>query len=319
MLRQLIFGLFLLLLTAQAMAQSYPARPIRIIIPLAPGGSADVGARMVGDRISQTLGQPVLIESRAGGGGTVGVAYVAKAAPDGYTLVVGPAGALSINVSLTKLPYDPVKDLAPVSGMTRSTLFIVTLPSSPIQSVKDLVAFAKANPGRLNFGTPGIATAQHLAGELLKTMTGIDMVHVPFKGSSEATTAVLGGQIQLGIIGPAGVAPQVKAGKIRVIAGTDSQRSLSLPDVPPVAEAVPNYEASGWLAFFAPAGTPPDIVSRLNTEMVRALRQPEVAERISSGGEQPHIVSPEELGRFVREEIEKWARVIKAAGIRLES
>jgi tripartite-type tricarboxylate transporter receptor subunit TctC len=226
---------------------------------------------------------------------------------------------MSINVNLAKLPYDPQKDLAPLSGMMRSTLFIVASPMGGLKSLQDLVAFGKANPGALNYGTPGIGTAQHLAGELLKIMAGIEMVHVPFKGSNEGATAVMGGQIQLAIVGPAGIAPQVRAGKLQVIAGTDTQRSPGLPDVPTVAESgLPGYAASGWLGLFAPAGTPSDIVARLNAEIVRALRLPEVSGQIVSGGEQPHPTTPEELGRFVRSETEKWARVIKTAGIRLD-
>jgi tripartite-type tricarboxylate transporter receptor subunit TctC len=203
--------------------------------------------------------------------------------------------------------------------MTRSTLFIVASPTGSIGSVSDLLAQAKSQPGTINFGTPGIATAQHLAGELLKNMTGIDMVHVPFKGSSEAITAVMGGQIQIAIVGPAGIAPQVRAGRLKVIAGTDTVRAPGLADAPTVAEAgVPGYAAGGWLSFFAPAGTPGEIVSRLNGEIVRALRMPDVAERIVAGGEIPDPSTPEQLGRFVRSEIDKWAKVIRSSGIRLE-
>ena len=314
------FFISLALVSQAVLAQSYPSRPIRVIVPLAPGGSAEVGARMVGDKVSQALAQPFLVESRPGAGGAIGVNFVAKSAPDGYTLVVGPAGAMSINVNLTKLPYDPVKDLAPVSGMTRSTLYIVVAPSGPVHSIKDLIAFAKSQPGILNYGTPGVATAQHLAGELFKNMTGVDMVHVPFKGSSEAVTAVMGGQIQLAILGPAGIAPQVRSGRLRVIGGTDPSRTPGLVDAPPVAEAgVPGYSAGGWLSFFAPTGTPAEIVSRLNGEIVRALKMPDVVDRIVAGGEIPDPTTPEELGRFVRSEIDKWAKVIKSTGIKLES
>lgn len=309
----------LLLISTTASPQPYPSRPIRIIVPLAPGGSADVFARLVADKITQPLGQPVLVESRPGGGGAVGVNFVAKSAPDGHTIGVGPAGAMSINVSLQKLPYDPLKDLAPLSGMSRSTLLIVASPSGSLQTLKDVLAFAKSNPGVLNYGTPGIATAQHLSGELLKSMTGITMVHVPFKGSSEAVTSVMGGQTQLAIVGPAGIAPQVRAGKLRVIAGTATRRAPGFPEVPTVAQAgVPGYEAYGWLALFGPAGLPRDIVARLNSEIVRALRLPDVMERFFTGGETPDPTTPEELARFVRSEIEKWAAVIKTAGIRLD-
>ena len=300
-------------------AQTWPSKPVRIIVPLAPGGSADVGARLVADKMTPGLGHPVLVESRPGGGGTVGVNFVAKSPPDGYTIVVGPAGAMAINVHLSKLPYDPQKDLAPLSGMMRSTLFIVSSPSGPLKTLQDIIAFGKANPGVLNWGTPGIGTAQHLAGELLNIMAGIKMVHVPFKGSTEGATAVMGGQIQLAIVGPAGIAPQVRGGKLHVVAGTDTQRSAGLPEVPTVAESgLPGYAASGWLGLFAPAGTPTDVVARLNAEIVRALRLPDVANHIISGGEQPHPTTPAELGEFLRSETEKWGRVIKTTGIRLE-
>ena len=309
----------LLVAAPAAFAQSFPAKPIRVIVPLAPGGSAEVGARMVSDKVAQSLGQPVLVESRPGGGGAVGVNYVARSAPDGYTLVVGPAGAMSINVSLAKLPYDPVKDLAPLSGMTRSTLFIVVSPGGEIRSFKELLAVAKARPGTLNYGTPGVATAQHLAGELLNTMAGVNLVHVPFKGSSEAMTAVIGRQIQVAILGPAGIASQVRSGRLQIIASTDTARAAGLAEAPTVAESgIPGYFAGGWLSFFAPAATPGEIVGRLNGEIVRALKLPDVVEKIVAGGEIPDPTTPEELGRFVRAEIDKWAKVIKTSGIRLE-
>ena len=309
----------LLVASSAAFAQGFPAKPIRVIVPLAPGGSAEVGARMISDKLAQALAQPVLVESRPGGGGAVGVNYVARSAPDGYTLVVGPAGAMSINVSLTKLPYDPVKDLAPVSGMTRSTLFIVVSPSGPIHSFKELLAVAKAQPGTLNYGTPGVATAQHLAGELLNNMAGVNIVHVPFKGSSEAMTAVIGRQIQVAILGPAGIASQVRSGRLQIIASTDSAQAAGLADAPTVADSgVPGYSAGGWLSFFAPATTPGEIIGRLNGEIVRALKLPDVTEKIVAGGEIPDPTTPEALGRFVRAEIDKWAKVIKSSGIRLE-
>jgi len=307
-----------LLVSAAAFAQSYPARSIRIMVPLAPGGSADIDARLVGDKLSQAFGQPVVIENRPGGGGTIGVSAIAKAAPDGYTIGIGPAGTLTINPTLMKLPYDTQKDLAPLSGLVRSTLLIVTSPSGPIQSIKDLIAYGKSR-GAVTFGSPNVGSAQHLVGELLKARTGIDMVHVPYKGAADSVIAVLGGQILLAVVAPGGMVPQIRSGKLRAIGSTDSERFFSLPEVPTVAESgVPGFEATGWLALFAPGGTPRDIVMRLNAEIVRALNMADVREKIAANAETPHPTSPEELARFVRAETEKWAGVIKAAGIKLE-
>ncbi len=310
-------GTALLFFAAAGFAQGYPSRTIRIMVPLAPGASADMDSRIVGDKLAQAFGQPVIVENRPGGGGAIGVNAIAKAVPDGYTIGVGPAGTITVNPSLMKLPYDTQKDLAPISGMVRSTLLIVASPNGPIHSIRDLLAYGRTQP--VTFGSPNVGSAQHLAGELLKAMTGIEMVHVPYRGSAESATAVLGGQILLAIVAPGGMAQQVRAGKLNAIGSTDSVRFPSLPDVPTVAEAgVPGFEATGWLALFAPAGTPRDIVSRLNAEIVRALNMPDVRERITANAETPHPTTPEELGRFVRAETEKWARVIKSAGIKLD-
>jgi len=309
-----------LLGAATAFAQSYyPTRTIRIMVPLAPGGSADIDARIIGDKLSQTFGQPVVIENRPGGGGAIGVNAIAKAAPDGYTIGIGPAGTLAINPSLMKLPYDTQKDLTPLSGLVRSTLLIVASPSGPILSIKDMIAYGKTHPGGITFGSPNVGSAQHLAGELLKAMTGADMVHVPYKGAADSVIAVLGGQILIAIVAPGGMAAQIRSGKLKALASTDSTRFFSLPEVPTVAESgVPGFEATGWLALFAPGGTPRDIVLRLNAEIVRALNMSDVREHIAANAESPHPTSPEELARFVLAETEKWARVIKASGVKLD-
>ena len=318
-LRSFLCAIGALLIPAAAFSQTYPIRSIRVIVPLPPGGSADFHARLVADRMSQTFGQPVLIENRPGAGGAIGVAQIAKAPPDGYTIGVGPAGAMSINVSLTRAPYDPIKDFAPISGITRNAFLIVVSPSSPLKTLKDLLAYAKANPGKLSYASVGIGSGQHLAGELFNTVADVSIVHVPYKGAAESATAVMGGQLPLAFISPGGLLHLVRSGKLRVLAGTDTERVTTLPDVPTAAQAgLPGYAATGWLSLFAPAGTPRDIVSRLNTEVVRVLRLPDVVERVVENGEEANPTTPEELGRFVRSEIDKWAKVIKAANIHVE-
>jgi tripartite-type tricarboxylate transporter receptor subunit TctC len=319
LLRSFLCAVCALLIPAAALSQTYPNRSIRLIVPLPPGGSADFHARLVADRMTQAFGQPVLVENRPGAGGAIGVALLAKAAPDGYTIGVGPAGAMSMNVSLTKANYDPVKDFAPLSGMTTSAFLIVVSPSSPLRTLKDLIAYAKANPGKLNYASVGIGSAQHLAGELFNNMAETRIVHVPYKGAAETATAVMGGQVEISFLAPGGLLQLVQSGKLRALAETLTGRVTAVPNVLTVAEAgVPGYFAAGWLSLFAPAGTPRDIVNRLNTEIVRELRLPDVIERIVEGGEEANPTTPEELGRFVRSEIDKWAKVIKAANIHVE-
>ena len=313
-----LVGLAAALAWAPSHSQPFPAKPVRIIVPLVAGGSLDTLGRMMADKLSQGFGQAVYVENRPGASGDIGTGLLAKSPPDGYTLGVVGLGSISIGQLLRKPPYDPLKDLAPVSGLTKSTLLIVTSSSSPLRSIPDLIAYAKSNPGVVNFGSIGIGTGQHLSGELLNTMAGIKMVHIPFKGAGEANTAVMGGQIHISVSGGPGVIPHVRSGKLLALAVTDTRRSAALPDVPTVSEFVPGYGTSALLALFTTGGTPPEIVARLNSEALRVLRLPDVRERIASWGDEPDPTTPEELGKMLRADIQKWSDLVKSAGLRLQ-
>ena len=302
-----------------AHSQTFPSRPMRIIVPFPPGGNADVDARLIADRMSQGLGRPMLVENRAGATSTIGIGALAKAAPDGHTIGMVPPGSVGITSNLMKLPYDPLKDLTPLSGMTRSAFIFVVSASSPFKSMKDLIAYARTKPGVLTFGSTGVGSSHHLAGELLKKMAGIDLLHVPFKGSALGTTAVLGGQLDIVVGAPAGFTQLLRAGKLRALAVTQAKRTPSLPDVPTVAESgVPGYAVDAALALYAPGGTPNPIVSRLNAEIVRVLKLPDVSERIIAHGEEPDPTTPEEQALVLRSEMARFGELIKAIGIRAE-
>ncbi len=299
-------------------SQTFPAKPIRIIVPLVAGGSLDTLGRLMAEKMSQGFGQPVYVENRPGASGDIGTGMMAKAPPDGYTLGVIGLGSISIGMLMRKLPFDPLTEMTPVSGLTKSTLLIVTAASSKLQSIPELIAYAKANPGVVNFGSIGIGTSQHLSGELLNTLAGINMVHVPFKGAGEANTAVMGGQIHISVSGGPGVIPHIRSGKLRALAITDVKRSTALPDVPAVNEFVPGYGTSALLTLFTSGGTPPDIVARLNAETLRALKLPDTRERIAGWGDEPNPTTPEELGKTLRADIQKWIDLVKNAGLRLQ-
>ncbi len=311
-------GLAVALFPVASLPQTFPAKPVRIIVPLVAGGSLDTLGRLMAEKMSQGFGQPVYVENRPGASGDIGTGLLAKSPPDGYNLGVIGLGSISIGLLMRKLPFDPLKDLAPVSGLSKSTLLIVTSSSSPFRSLSDLIAYAKAHPGVVNFGSIGIGTSQHLSGELLNTLAGINMVHVPFKGAGEANTAVMGGQIQISVSGGPGVIPHIRSGKLRALAVTDAKRSSALPDVPAVAEFVPGYATSALLALFTTGGTPADIVARLNSETLRVLALPDVRERIASWGDEPDPTTPEELGRTLRADMQKWSDLVKHAGLRLQ-
>lgn len=301
------------------LAQTFPNRPMHLIVPFPPGGNADVGARVIADKMSQGLGQPMLVENRAGASSTIGIGALAKAAPDGHTIGVVPPGSVGITSNLMMLPYDPLKDLAPISGMTRSSFVFVVSTSSQLKSMKDLIAFARTNPGVLTFGSTGVGSSHHLAGEMLKKLAGIDLLHVPFKGSALGTIAVLGGQLDIVIGAPAGFTQLLRAGKVRALAVTQTTRTPSLPDVPTVAESgVPGYAVDAKLALYAPGGTPNPIVSRLNAEIVRVLTLAEVRQHITSNGEEPDPTTAEEQARVLRSEIKLYGELIKAVGIRAD-
>jgi tripartite-type tricarboxylate transporter receptor subunit TctC len=315
-----LVGLAAALVWVPSHSQPFPAKPVRIIVPLAAGGTLDTLSRMMADKMSQEFGQAVYVENRPGASGDIGTALLAKAPPDGYNLGVIALSSISTGLLMRKLPFEPLKDLAPVSGLTKSTLLVVTSSSNPLRSIPDLIAYAKSNPGVLNFGSTGIGTSQHLAGELLNTLAGINMVHVPFKGAGEANTAVMGGQIQISVSGGPGVIPHIRSGKLRALAVTDAKRSAALPDVPTLGEFVPGYGTgtSSLLALFTTGGTPPDIVARLNAETLRVLRLADVRERIAGWGDEPNPTAPEELGGILRADIQKLSDLVKSAGLRLQ-
>jgi tripartite-type tricarboxylate transporter receptor subunit TctC len=316
---RLLLGAAALGLSAFASAQSYPAKPIRMIIPLAPGGSADNGGRLIAEKLSQGLGQAVFVENRSGASTDIGIGALAKSAPDGYTIGVVPVGSVATGTLVRKLPYDPIKDLAPISGMTKSGLVLVTSTAKPYKSVAEVVQAAKANPGALSFGSIGIGSSHHLAGELLQHMAGIKLLHVPYKGSGESNTAVLSGQIDLSISGASGVAPHVRSGKLRALGITGPTRAPNLPDTPSIGETIAGYSAgAGGLSLFSSGGTPPEVINRLNAEMKKALDMPDVLKRIVAAGEEPDYTTPEELGRLLALEIRKWTDLVRESGIKLQ-
>jgi len=303
-----------------AYAQSdYPHKPIRIVVPVAPGGGTDFTARLIGQKLAEAWGQSVIIDNRPGAAGNLGVEIVSKAQPDGYTLVM-PITSFSINPSLyAKLPFDTVRDFAPVVLAASAPLLLVVNPGVPAQSVKNLVALAKAKPGAMNYANSGSGTTAHLAGELFKRMAGVDIVSIAYKGGGPAVIDLIAGQVQIYFSTIPAALQQVKAGRLRALAVTSSKRVPELPDMPTVAESgLPGFEVVGWFGLFAPAGTPKPAIARLNTEIVRILNAPESRERLSGHGLIPGGGTPDELGRFLQAEIAKWRKLIKETGIRVE-
>ncbi len=301
-----------------APAQDYPARTLHLVVPFPPGGGVDTLARIVAPKIQGSLGQAVIVENKSGAAGTIGVDYVAKSAPDGYTIIVGSPGNMSVAPSInSKLPYKPLTDLAPVAMGVRIPTLLVVHPSFAANTVQELIALAKASPGKYNFSSGGQGTALHLAGELFKLQAGVDIRHIPYKGTSPAITDLLAGQVNMMFSDPS-VLQHVKAGKLRLLAQTTAARAPSLPDVPTIAESgLPGYSAANWYGFFVPAGTPPAIVQKLNGAFVSALQQPDVIGLLRNGGMDGAPSTSAELGAFLREDIERWARVIREA--RLET
>jgi tripartite-type tricarboxylate transporter receptor subunit TctC len=311
----------LLLATALAQAQGvYPQKSVRIVVPFPPGGPTDTVARIIGPKLSEALGHQIIIDNRGGAGGATGTELVAKSAPDGYTLLAGTIGGLAVAPTLNpKLGYHTLRDLAPVTQLV-NVAYIVTLhPSVPAKSIKELIALAKARPGKLNYGSSGAGTGPHLAGELMNMMAGISIVHVPYKGSAPAQTALMSGEVDLNFENTLIVLPQVKAGRLRPIAATGATRSTLLPGLPTVAEAgLPGFSASGWYGMMTPAGVPKDIIAKLNAEITRVLRMPDIAERLNSMAAEPAPGTPEQFGAFIRAEIDKWAKVVKAANMKAD-
>jgi tripartite-type tricarboxylate transporter receptor subunit TctC len=300
-------------------AQDYPTRPVRMVVPFSPGGSTDTLARIVGQKLTERSGQPVIIENRAGAGGHIGAEQVAKSAPDGYTLLLGGVPH-AISASLySKLPYDMARDLTAIAEVASFPSAIVLHPSLPANSVKELIALARARPGRLSFGSAGIGSPNHLSLELFQAMAGLSMVHVPYKGSGQLVGDLLAGQVQLASMGLPVAVPHVQSGKLRAIAVTGAARSPLLPEVPTVSEAgLPGFEVTSWYGVFGPAGLPAGIVAKLNSEIGSAVTAPEVKERFAALGAEPSVKAPDQFARYVRQEITKWAKVVKDSGAKAE-
>ena len=307
----------LALTAALAGAQGYPNKPIRMVVTFPPGGAPDILARLFSEKAQ--LGQNVVVDNVPGAGGNIGADRVAKSPPDGYTLVMGTVGTHSINGALySKMPYDMVKDFVPVAHVASAPNLLVVNNDLPVKNVAELVSYMKANPNKISFGSPGIGTSVHVSGELFKSLTGTSMTHVPYKGRAMAIPDLIGGQIQLMFDNMPSALPMAKEGKIRALAQTTAKRSSAAPDIPTVGETVPGFEATTWFAVFAPAGTPRDIVARVNAEMQRVFKLPDVADKLKALGLETWISSPDELAKFQAAEISKWAKVVKDSGAKAD-
>lgn len=309
--------------TGTVMAQapaSWPSKPIRMVIGFPPGGATDIVARILSPKLGEFLGQPIVIDNRPGASGVTATEQFVKAPPDGYSILLGTIGGLGVAMSLRpNLGYNTLRDMAPITQPAAYTTILVVHPSLPVKSVKELLALARAKPGALNHASSGAGTITHLSAELFKYMGRIKMVHVPYKGNAPAMTALLSGEVHMNFENSLVVLPHIKSGRVRPLAVTGAQRSRSVPDLPTIAEAgLPGYAATGWSAFVVQAAVPKEIVARYSVEINRALRQPEVVERLSSQGAQPHGGTPEETAAFLRAEIDKWAKVIKATNMKAD-
>jgi len=309
-----------LAVAANVSAQTYPSRPVTIVVGFAPGGGTDTVARVMQRRLAEYLGQSIVVENRAGAGGTIAAAIVSKANPDGYTIMLGTIAALAVAPHLnSKLPYDPLRDFAPISMATVSGNVLVVHPSVQAKTIAEFVKEANNRPGGIPYGTSGVGSAGNLAGELFRLMAKTNLVHVPYKGGGPAMSDLLGGQIPSVFASATTATPQVKAGKLRALGSTGTKRSASLPDVPTIAEqGYPGYAATNWYAYVAPAKTPREIVARLNREIVKTLREPETHGQILKQGEEPTPSTPEELANHIAREHATWGKVIKDAGIPVE-
>ncbi len=312
-------GIFAVTPALNAVAQSYPTKPIRMIVAYPPGGGTDIVGRMMAQKLTESLGQTVVIDNRGGAAGGIGTEIAAKSLPDGYTILMGNVAPNAINVSLyAKLGYDPVKDFEPVSLVASTPNILVVHPSLAVKTVPDLIALAKSKPGTLNYPSAGIGSSSHLAGELFDNLAGVKMVHVPYKGGGPAITDLLGGQMQLMFATMPAAMPHVRAGKLRAVAVTSPKRSQAMPELPTIGETLKGYDASTWYGVLAPARTGRPVVTRLHDEIVKVLAVVETRDRLVAQGFEPVGSSPAEFAAYIKSEIAKWARVIKAAGIKAE-
>jgi tripartite-type tricarboxylate transporter receptor subunit TctC len=311
----IILGAALLAATTAAMAQNYPTRPVRFVVPYAPGGSTDTLARSMGSKMSELLGQQVVIDNRPGANGDIGMTIVARAPADGYSIVLGYIANLGIGPSLyDKMPYDPVKDFASITQVAGASNIFVTHPSLPAKNFKEFIAYTKANPKKVSFATAGVASVGHLTGELLNDMAGIDMLHIPYKGSGQAITDLVGGHIKVMISGMASTLPHVRSGKLNGIVTTGIKRTPATQDIPTIAETYPGFESSSWFGVLAPAGTAKPIITRLNADIHKSLQDPAVVKRLEGVGFEITYGTPEQFSAYIKSEIKKWAKVVKASG-----
>ncbi|MDA0983897.1 MAG: tripartite tricarboxylate transporter substrate binding protein [Proteobacteria bacterium] len=314
--KKLLAALLALAFSSAAFAQAYPNKPIRLIVPWTPGGPAEALARRVSTKMTEVMGQPFIIEAKPGANGTIGTAFVAKAAPDGYTILFSHLGPTAISPSLMKdLPYDPVKDFEPITQVISGPTLLVVRTGLPINSVAELIAHAKANPGKVSYASVGVASTTHLAGEMLNVAAGINTLHVPYKGSTPAITDMLGQRVDFAFFGISGSIQQARAGKLRAIAISTLKRSPNFPDIPAVAETVPGFELNSWYGMMAPAGTSKAIVQRLYQEVAAAVKKPDVIEWMKQNGLDPVASTPEEHAAYIRSETAKWAKAIKDAKV----
>ena len=303
-----------------AAEQAYPSKPIRLVVPFPAGGSLDVVARAIGQKLTEAWGQPVVIDKRPGAGGNIGADLVAKSAPDGYTILEGALSTHAVNVSLyAKMPYDPIRDFAPITLVAVTPNVLVLNASYPVNSVPELLAYARANPGKLSFGSGSNGSAGHLAGELFKTEAGVDMVHIPYKGGAPALQALLAGDTQLMFDNLANSAAQIKAGKLKALAVTTAKRSSLMPELPTLSETgLPGFDIYTWWGFMAPAGTPKEIVAKWNAEVTRILNSPEMKAFFAQQGAEPAPDSPEQFAALIRSEISKYAKIVKQSGAKVD-
>jgi tripartite-type tricarboxylate transporter receptor subunit TctC len=316
--RNLLAGLVLAALCATAAAQNYPAKTVRMVVGYPPGGPTDVIARLVSQKLTQALGQQVIVDNRPGASGMIGAELTVRAAPDGYTLLMVPVTYAVTPSLFAKMTYDVEKDLAPVAQVAAAPFILVVHPTLPVKTVKDLITLDRRNPGQINFASASTGGMPHLAGELFNSMTGTKLVHIPYKGAAPATTDLISGQVTLMFNNMLSAMPQVKAGRLRAVAVTSTKRSAAAPELPTIAETVPGYEASGWYGAFAPAATPRDIINRLNTEMNRAMKMPDVIQRLAGDGVEAVGTTPEQFAAYLKQEVAKWGKVVKASGAKAD-
>ncbi|MFN9489250.1 MAG: tripartite tricarboxylate transporter substrate binding protein [Betaproteobacteria bacterium] len=314
----IMLAIWALLLPGAAAAQTYPVKTVRMVVGFPPGGPTDMLARIVAQKLGESWGQQVIVDNRAGASGMIGAELVARAAPEGYTLLMVPV-TFAVTPSLfSKMNYDSERDFAAVAQVAAAPFILVVHPTLPVKSVKELVALARARPGQLNYASASTGGMPHLAGELFNLMAGVKMVHVPYKGAAPATTDLLAGQVQLMVNHMLSAMPQVKAGRLRALAVTSTRRSNALPELPAIAETLPGYEASGWYGLLAPAATPREAVARINSETSRIMKLPEVAQRLAGDGVEAVGTTPGQFAAYLRAEIEKWGRIVKTAGIKAD-